>query len=156
MEKIETKNEVPEESIEIDREISFDERRKELKVVTSGENKGVKKEYTDVFNRDAIKNLTGKMQAEVDSVNKMIQDADKNIETQEDLKRKLLKEAPTLNERQKALIEDLKIVQDYTPIENCDIQVEAIRLNIEKLKEQLKEKKQNLHEVKAKCKGLKL
>lgn len=135
----------------INQKFQFNDRTKVLSVVTTNESESCTKNYTDDFNEKQTIELHKAMKQDKSRLEKNIQTFEKSVEENtEKIKNSKIK----LTDSQKQLKEDLKVLQEYKPIDDATVMKKRTEEQLVNLKEQLVEKKKIINEIETKCKGV--
>lgn len=134
---------------ELEQKFEFNERTKELTVTTERDTNKVKQLYKDTFSEPRIRELYRDMKKAKSDTEQMIQNFKKQIE---DLNETEKHSKIKLTDSQKQLIEDLKIIKRYEPIENGKTKNKQLNEQLEVLNKELKDKKRIINQLRTTCK----
>lgn len=134
---------------ELEQKFEFNERTKELTVTTERDTNKVKQLYKDTFSEPRIRELYRDMKKAKSDTEQMIQNFKKQIE---DLNETEKHSKIKLTDSQKQLIEDLKIIKRYEPIENGKTKKKQLNDQLEVLNKELKDKKRIINQLRTTCK----
>lgn len=140
------------QEIKIDQKFIFNDRNKTLSVVTTNESEDCTKNYTDNFNEEQIVKLHKGMKNDKNLMETNIQAIEKQISELSDT---INKSKIKLSKEQKDLMKNLKVLQEYKPIEDAKTRKVQSEDTLKGLIEQLVSKKKIINEIETKCKGLK-
>lgn len=136
------------EETKMERQMSYDERKKELTVKVHNETKHKKGEFVDVWNAEGIKELDKSFKQSKNQTQEAINQTKKMIEELEEKIKKGKKSEEELTPRQKELIEDLKAVKKIEPHENNKIQLKSFQDRLKSLEENQKKQNEEYNEFK--------
>lgn len=134
---------------ELEQKFEFNERTKELTVTTERDTNKVKQLYKDTFSEPRIRELYRDMKKAKSDTEQMIQNFKKQIE---DLNETEKHSKIKLTDSQKQLIEDLKIIKRYEPIENGKTKKKQLNEQLEVLNKEFKDKKHIINQLRTTCK----
>lgn len=134
---------------ELEQKFEFNERTKELTVTTERDTNKVKQLYKDTFSEPRIRELYRDMKKAKSDTEQMIQNFKKQIE---DLNETEKHSKIKLTDSQKQLIEDLKIIKRYEPIENGKTKNKQLNEQLEVLNKEFKDKKHIINQLRTTCK----
>lgn len=132
---------------ELKQDFKFNERTKELTIITKSENDKGKREYIDTFSAKQTSILYQNMLQEKKNVINMIDEGNKKIENLKQTQKTKLK----LTKEQKQLIKDLRVLKQYEPIENAKTQQVQVEEQLKALNEQLIKQKKIINKVNIVC-----
>lgn len=134
-----------------EQKFQFNDRTRILSVTTKNQDEHCTKNYQDDFNEKQTIELHKAMIQDKSRLEKNIQTFEKSVE---ESKEKIEKSKIKLTDSQVKLKEDLLVLQQYKPIDDCVVIKKRTEEQLVTLKEQLVEKKKIINEIETKCKGV--